>query len=272
MATKHAEFQVGVFLLTGLAVIGILVVMLGRYGEKFRSSYEITVEFPNAYGLVKGAPVQFAGAPVGRVADSPYPIREGKAVEVPLKMYADAKIRKDALFQIVDVGMLGDKTIEITPRGTSAPFLKGSDHVRGSRQTTIVDLAGEFRPVAESAGKVADEIGILIGRVNEEVLTEDVAAEIRATIKDLHSVIMRTDHILEEAQYGRGPISRLLNDPALASDLRDFVYNLRRKGVLFYSDVASRQEQEGKPLSTPVARPVSAERAAPRAPAPQRHP
>ncbi|VVM07545.1 hypothetical protein MAMC_01685 [Methylacidimicrobium cyclopophantes] len=272
MATKHAEFQVGIFLLTGLAVIGILVVLLGRYGEKFRPTYEITVEFPNAYGLVKGAPVQFAGAPVGRVAGSPYPIREGRAVEVPLKMYADTKIRKDALFQIVDVGMLGDKSIEITPRGTTAPFLKEGDHVRGTRQTTIVDLAGEFRPVAESAGKVADEIGILVGRINEEVLTEDVAAEIRATIKDLHSVLTRTDHILEEAQYGRGPISRLLNDPALASDLRDFIYNLRRKGVLFYSDVAARQEQEGKPITTQPVRPVGAERTAQKVVAPQKHP
>ncbi|CAB4243040.1 Organic solvents resistance ABC-type transport system, periplasmic component [Methylacidimicrobium sp. AP8] len=271
MGTKHAEFQVGFFLLTGLVVIGVLIVLLGRYGEKFRPTYEITVEFPNAYGLVKGAPVQFAGAPVGRVAASPYPIREGRAVEVRLKLYADAKIRKDALFQIVDVGMLGDKSIEITPRGTSAPFLKAGDHVRGSRQTTIVDLAGEFRPVAESAGKVADEIGTLMGRINEEVLTPEVAAEIRATIKDLHSVIARTDHILEEAQYGRGPISRLLNDPALATDLRDFIYNLRRKGVLFYSDVAGRQEQEGKPLPVPATHPVSAQRPGTR-PASSGHP
>ncbi|MDD2675928.1 MAG: MlaD family protein [Methylacidiphilaceae bacterium] len=271
MATKHAEFQVGVFLLTGLAVLGALVVLLGRYGEKFRPTYEISVEFPNAYGIVRGAPVQFAGAPVGRVAGSPYPIREGRAVEVQLKLYADAKIRKDALFQIVDVGMLGDKTIEITPRGSSAPFLKEGDHVRGTRQQTIVDLAGEFRPVAESAGKVADEVGTLVGRVNEEVLTADVAAEIRATIKDLHSVLARTDRILEEAQYGRGPISRLLNDPAMATDLRDFIYNLRRKGVLFYSDVAARQE-DGKPSTTQQARPVSAERTMQKTAAPAKHP
>ncbi|WP_018291421.1 MlaD family protein [Verrucomicrobium sp. 3C] len=272
MATKHAEFQVGVFLLTGLAVIGALVVLLGRYGEKFRPTYEISVEFPNAYGLVRGAPVQFAGAPVGRVAGSPYPIREGRAVETPLKLYADAKIRKDALFQIVDVGMLGDKVIEITPKGTTAPFLKEGDHVRGTRQQTIIDLAGEFRPVAESAGKAADEVGTLIGRVNEEVLTADVAAEIRATIKDLHSVLARTDRILEEAQYGRGPISRLLNDPALASDLRDFIYNLRRKGVLFYSDVATRQEQEGKPVSAPQVRRVSDERPVEKTAIPRKRP
>ncbi|MGD9895868.1 MAG: MlaD family protein [Candidatus Methylacidiphilaceae bacterium] len=272
MATKHAEFQVGVFLLTGLAVVGALAILLGRYGEKFRPTYRISVEFPNAYGVVRGAPVQFAGAPVGRVAGSPYPIRDGKAVEVPLKLYADAKIRKDGLFQIVDVGMLGDKAIEITPKGTTAPFLKEGDHVRGTRQATIVDLAGEFRPVAESAGKVADEVGTLVGRVNEEVLTPDVAAEIRATIKDLHSVLTRTDHILEEAQYGRGPISRLLNDPALASDLRDFIYNLRRKGVLFYSDVAARQEQEGKPMKVQLAQPIRVEKTAQKMTAPEKHP
>ncbi|QSR86580.1 MCE family protein [Candidatus Methylacidiphilum infernorum] len=252
MEPKNLEIKVGLFLLIGLAILGGLIIYFGRYGEKFRPSYQITVEFPNAYGLIKGAPVLYAGAPVGRVVSTPRQIREGRAVEVDLKINADAKIRKDALFQIIDVGMLGDKAVAITPKGTTAPFLRNGDKVRGSRASTLSDVTSQIAPLISSATQLLEGAGTIVNRINQNVLTDETAADLRATIKELRMVLTRTDQLIADAQYGKGPLAKLLNDPELSENLSAFVFNLRKKGILFYSDVAAKQEAKGTPVQHPV--------------------
>ncbi|TFE67747.1 organic solvent ABC transporter substrate-binding protein [Methylacidiphilum sp. Yel] len=246
MEPKNLELKVGLFLLIGLAILGALIIYFGRYGEKFRPSYQITVEFPNAYGLIKGAPVYFAGAPVGRVISTPRQIREGRAVEVDIKINADAKIRKDALFQIVDVGMLGDKAIAITPKGVTAPFLRNGDKVRGTRASTLSDVTSQITPLINSATQLLEGAGTIVNRINQNVLTEETAADLRATIKELRLVLSRTDQLLADAQYGKGPLAKILNDPEISENLSAFVFNLRKKGILFYSDVAAKEEAKAE--------------------------
>jgi phospholipid/cholesterol/gamma-HCH transport system substrate-binding protein len=69
---KYTEVYVGLFLLLGFAVIAAMVVKFGRLGQGLTKFYEITVEFPNASGLVKNADVLLAGARIGYIVEPPY--------------------------------------------------------------------------------------------------------------------------------------------------------------------------------------------------------
>jgi phospholipid/cholesterol/gamma-HCH transport system substrate-binding protein len=69
---KGTELFVGLFLIIGFSVIAVMVVMFGRFGESLTKFYEITVEFPNASGLIKGADVLLAGRRIGHVAEAPF--------------------------------------------------------------------------------------------------------------------------------------------------------------------------------------------------------
>ncbi|CAF0693021.1 MlaD family protein [Candidatus Methylacidithermus pantelleriae] len=240
------EIRVGAFLLAGLLVVGCLVVAFGRFGERFEPTYTITVEFPNAYGLLKGAPVTFAGAPVGRVASAPRQINEGRAVEVDLRIYSRAKIRKDAEFRIVEVGMLGDRAVEVTPKGDQAPFLQNGDRVQGVASARVSDLAASAKPVIQNLEASSQEIRELLLKVNEKLLTDDTTRDLKETLRHLRSATARLDTILAQAQRGKGSLGRLLNDPRLAEDLSAFVYNLRKRGILFYTDVAGREAEKKK--------------------------
>ncbi len=65
------ELRVGLFMLVGLAIIGYMVVVLGRFGNGVKPSYTLTVELPNASGLLKNSKVLLSGAQVGSVVDGP---------------------------------------------------------------------------------------------------------------------------------------------------------------------------------------------------------
>jgi phospholipid/cholesterol/gamma-HCH transport system substrate-binding protein len=82
--------------------------------------------------------------------------------------------------------------------------------------------------------------------VNTEAMTPETLADMQESIKKLRSVLTRVDALLAQAQEGKGPLAKILNDPKMADDLSSFVSNLRRKGILFYSDLATQEKQDAK--------------------------
>ncbi len=237
METKALELRVGTFLLIGLAIIAGLIITFGRVGERFKPSYDLAVNFPNASGLLKGSFVYYAGAPIGRVISHPQVIREGRAVKVEVKIYSDIKIREDSRWVIGTSGLLGDRFVDVQPLETSdAPFLKKDDEVEGTRATGLSDLAERAEPLLQSATRVAQEVQKILEKFNTEVLTPDTSKEMRDSFKEVKMVLTRLDDILGQAQRGKGPLSVLLNDQETAHNLESFILNLRKHGVLFYAD------------------------------------
>ncbi|HEY8965876.1 MAG TPA: MlaD family protein [Candidatus Methylacidiphilales bacterium] len=232
----NLETKVGLFVMVGLVLIGALMIFFGRVGEKWSKTYTLTVNFPNASGLIKGATVNLAGAPVGRVLTPPKPLEDGSGVEVKVKVSSEAKIRSDAHFRIADVGLMGDRNVAIEPvPDSSKPFLEDGAVVQGSTASDLSNLASAAQPILAQMRQITDKF-------NNEVLTPETTDDIRASVKELRSVLHRTDLILADAQAGKGTLGSLLKDPKTAADLKAFIYNLRKKGILFYSDAAGKDD------------------------------
>jgi phospholipid/cholesterol/gamma-HCH transport system substrate-binding protein len=234
---KALETRVGLFLLSGLAVMAALILTFGQFQERWTSTYEMAVEFPNASGLIKGSIVYLAGAQVGRVISVPRPINEGRAVEVLLRIRDEARIRKDARFVVGMSGLLGDRFVDVQPQSDTADFLQDGDRVAGRRTPGIGDLTDDAKPII-------DKINEIVTKINGEILTPESSADVRESIAKLKSVLTRMDNLLAQAQQGKGPLSRLLNDPKMANDLSAFISNIREHGVLFYSDDAQKRAEK----------------------------
>jgi len=244
---KGLEFKVGAFVLVALAVVAALMVVIGRVGDWWTPSFSVTVHFASADSLLKGATVNLAGAPVGKVSTVPVPLEDGSGVAVTLRIIQKAKIRQDARFRIAEVGMLGDRAIEIDPgRDRDAPLLENGAVVGGEHAGGLAGLTDAARPVMERLGEVSRRLDAITTKVDEQVLTPETNADLRESIKKLRSVLTRADVLLAQAQQGRGTIGVLLRDPRTAEDLTSFLSNLRRRGILFYSDEASRDARERK--------------------------
>src|SRR6187401_1128496 len=101
---RGLEFKVGAFVFVGLAMLGALVVQFGRLGEGFKTYYGLTVEFPDASGLLKGSDVLLAGAKIGRVSDGPRLLQSGQGVAVPLRIFDYVKIPTGSRFTVGSSG------------------------------------------------------------------------------------------------------------------------------------------------------------------------
>src|SRR5438067_12584759 len=107
---RGLEFNVGIFVLVGLVMLGALVEQFGRLGEGFKTYYTISVRFNDAGGLLKGTDVLVAGARIGKVAGGPKLVREGDGVVVPLKIYDYIKIHEGTKLTVASSVLLGDRS------------------------------------------------------------------------------------------------------------------------------------------------------------------
>jgi phospholipid/cholesterol/gamma-HCH transport system substrate-binding protein len=260
MPDRNLEIKVGFFLLFSLAAIGVMIIVFGRFQESLQPSYSIQVEFPNGQGLIKGATVTLAGSPVGRISNTPQPIRDGLAVLVTLKIDARIKIKEGSRISIVDVGMLGDKAIDIQPDRSltleqleQRPNLIEGSLARGTPAGGLSALFDSLGGLQESAEPIIQEADATIrhlrnisARLDNNVITEASAEDLQQSIKKLRSVLTRIDSLLADAQQGKGPLARILNDKKMADDLAAFVSNVRRKGLVFYTDLAGRETEEAQ--------------------------
>src|SRR5215218_10400909 len=104
---KGVEFYVGLFIVIGILFIGAMFVQFGGVSTGFQGHYRVTVEFPNASGIIKDAKVLLAGAAIGYVEENPYLlVREGYGVGVKLKIRDDIKLPRGSQFVVDQSGLL----------------------------------------------------------------------------------------------------------------------------------------------------------------------
>lgn len=184
---KGLEFKVGLFVLVGLAVLGALVVQFGRVNEGFKTYYDLTVQFPNASGLLNGSDVLLAGAKIGRVAAGPT-LRPGQSgVFVPLRIFDYVKIPVGSKFTVGSSGLLGDRFVDVQPpSGPPKAFLAPGTEVTGMRETGMDDLTREGGFLVKDLRDTVKNIDGMFTRLNEEALSRDNMQSLKSTLEKLN--------------------------------------------------------------------------------------
>lgn len=112
------EGTVGLLAVAGLLAVGGIILWLRNF-EFGRSSYEITVEFPDVNGIQTGAPVRYRGYRVGTIED----IEPGTdGVDVTLEISpATLRIPRDVEILANSTGLIGETSVDITPLREDVP-------------------------------------------------------------------------------------------------------------------------------------------------------
>jgi phospholipid/cholesterol/gamma-HCH transport system substrate-binding protein len=255
----RTETMVGIFLFTGLAIIGVLVVTFGRLGTALKAPYEITVLFTNVGGLASGADVMLSGAKVGFIAAAPQLVGDSYRVAVRLKVQQDIKIPRKSRFMVGSANLLGDKYIEIVPNSDMDPtdLLYPGEIIEGSRSGGFDELAARGGEVLDQLSESLKGFQTLTATINKKLLNDENLKNLSETFGNLRessenfkktsltldSVVSKTGSAAESVQKltksaneGKGALGLLLNDRETGDNLRSFIYNLRHSGVLFYKD------------------------------------
>ena len=264
---RKTQIKVGIFILIGLTITGMLVVYFGRLGEGFASYYNLRVEFANASGVIRGSEVLLAGAKVGRVTSEPEILPDMQGVSVELRILERVRIPVGSEFSIGSSGLLGDKYIQIVLKDAKpdGQTIEPDSTIKGS------DIGDGFGGLTEGAGDlIADlrntvkNINAVVTKLDQSVLSKSELESVSATIKNLQTTsgklaessgrfdsLLKTGQetmesgkkaadalhqLTDQARTGKGMLGTLVSNREMAENLRAFILNLRKHGILWYKD------------------------------------
>jgi phospholipid/cholesterol/gamma-HCH transport system substrate-binding protein len=180
---EKTEFFVGLFVLVGLVIMGTLIIQFGRFSERLREKYELTLLFPDGGDIIDGSPVRLGGAQVGIVADSPQLNDDSTGVIIGLEIYDGKKIPAGADFAIATSGLMGDSYIRIvSPKKPSGEFITEGTTIDGAVGSSLSDFT-------KQGGNLLDDLSAAVVDIREAVESLD------ASFQKIEKGVLSTDNI-----------------------------------------------------------------------------
>lgn len=215
--SRRRDILVGLFVVVALAAGLVMVVLLGSEQGIFRPRFELRATFANVSGLRAGAPVFVAGLNVGSVRTLQFapPAEEGEVaarVEVVLDVDAryNTQIRTDSVATVGSVGLLGDKSVEITVGSLSAAELGDGGQIRTAEPLGITEVLDELQPMARKLDQILGDIAIVTGDL------ANADSPLMQSMNSLSSILVKVDE-------GRGVAGRVVNSEEFADEFEALV-------------------------------------------------
>lgn len=239
---SNLELKVGAFVIVGVILLTGFVFSVG--GASFmKEGKTVKVVFEFANGLKKNAPVRIAGVDKGIVKEIDlffdFKDRKTKA-DISLLVDSKTKIPSDSVVMINQLGLMGEKYVEIIPGVDTELFYEEGEVIVG-KDPVPQEL------LAERVMEVANKLEESILGVNKVIGDGERMESIGATIDNLDDMTTKLDQMMASLQKGEGTIGKLLNDDklyynleGLTADLSDILHNLKEGrgtiGKLMYDD------------------------------------
>lgn len=190
------QIKLGAFVLGGLTLFLIAVFFIGSENNIFSRTFTVSAVFRNVEGLKRGDNVWLSGVKIGTVSDVRIISENEVVVDLSLKENQNRFIQKDAIAAIGSDGLVGSKIVVIRP-GRSNSTVSEEDTLNTVSPTDTQDIMNLARDVGENTRSLTSDLRTMSSRINE----------------------------------GKGIVGELLNDGAIAQELRSAIVNLRTTGT-----------------------------------------
>jgi phospholipid/cholesterol/gamma-HCH transport system substrate-binding protein len=214
------EVKVGIFVLAGLAVLGIVIFLIGEERRAFASKETYTTSFKDVQGLRRGSPVRMGGVDIGSVAEVAY---GGEAsdrkiyVKMAIVEREARRIRSDSMASIEAKGLLGDKMIAISVGSISKPEVPPGGAIPSREGNDIGEMMSRLGTITSQVERVVTNLEQTTGTLANPELQHDIKQGVGALSRILVSV-----------ERGDGYVGRLFKDPQEADRISQAVHNLER--------------------------------------------
>jgi phospholipid/cholesterol/gamma-HCH transport system substrate-binding protein len=215
MIARKYETIVGLFVVASLAALLAMVVIVAQQEGLFQEYVTYRTVFKNVSGLKGGSEVHLAGVTVGNVLNTAINA-EGNIVVTfqVLKKYSD-RVREDSRSTIGFMGLLGDKSLDLTSGSLSKAAIPPDGMVVAVEPLDITQLLARAAPSLEDLQKVIS---------NLVSLTDDLAEP----GSDSRKIIVEVRDIASKINAGKGTLGKLVNDPALYQDTAEAMTQMRK--------------------------------------------
>jgi phospholipid/cholesterol/gamma-HCH transport system substrate-binding protein len=193
---KHTsnKIRLGVFVSLGIALFIAGIYFIGERQQLFRSTFRLSGVFKDVGGLQAGNNVRFSGINVGTVENISVVSDSSVRVNILIDESTRRFIKKDAIASIGSEGLMGNKTLIITPGTGGKKEIENNDTV-----ATAVPLS-----------------------------IDDILVSLKTTIDNTSNITSNLSKITTTIQSGEGTIGRLLMDQSLAQNFDSSIVNLKQ--------------------------------------------
>ncbi len=200
------ELAVGSLVLVGLAAALVMVLTIANRQNVFVKRYKLFAIFDSVGGLKVGAPVFLSGVEVGTVNSISFTGKGGVRVTLQIQKSYQDRIKEDSMATIGSVGLLGDKSVEVTVGSPDALSLKPGLLLRTQSPISINALLESVTPLRRRL----EEVLINLGKITGE-LADDRQA--------LGKGLLAAADLMDGISKGKGTLGRLVKDDRMYDNL-----------------------------------------------------
>lgn len=179
--------RVGIVITVAFLILLITIIFAGDIEDLLVPKVKIHALFSDVRGLREKSPVWFSGVEIGSVEAIRFTPHEKVRVEMSISYTSLKYLKKDSRADILTLGLLGDKYVEIKPGSEVSEALKAGDEIQG-----IAHI--EFQDVVETG---------------------------QESVASLTGFIQMLEALLEKIEKGEGTVSRFIKDPSMYDNLKD---------------------------------------------------
>jgi len=180
-AAKVGAFFVAVLVLAGLMIWKIEGLRIGGAKQK------ISVEFKDVAGLDEKSTVRLAGVRVGKVSKIRLS-KDGKAI-VDLTLDKEVDLRQGASAAVANLGLLGEKYVELVPGPVGSPTLPEDSVLKGDTPVSFDQITRLARDIEVDIKDITKNLSRSMGGPEGEEKLRTIVDNVRIITEDLRVMI-----------------------------------------------------------------------------------
>ncbi len=186
-----------------------MILQFGRFGDRLRESYALSIKFADATGIFDDVDVRLGGVKIGTVNGKPHPDPDLKGVLVDLTVFSDFQIPRNGEFRIRTSGLMGDSYISVeVPDDASSQYFSPGETIAGVS-------GGDLAALTNTAEELSTQARLLM-----EELTAAVA-DVRGGVENLNSALNKFDNDVLGADNIENVKEAIANFKDLSSNLNE---------------------------------------------------
>lgn len=267
------EAKVGAFTIGGLLLFIVSLLGLGGISLGGNDGYIIYAGFKQSMGLVEQTNVCLSGVPVGKV-ERVY--NDGGGVTVEMHLNPEVQIPRSSSISITSSGVMGEKFVNIVPRGNSDEYLRDGDYVYGAEDSDMDSMFQSMNKTLERAQELLVSINGIIAdpTLKQSLIEMSVSmrnasghmdglmaslermavgneANVNQAMSELPVIMASMERTMGSVEHMMANIDSVAGDPQVAENLRVTLQNV--------ADTSQRVEHMVSNMDTVLGDPKTAE-------------
>ncbi len=182
--------KVGIVMLIALAVLGYFVLRIEDISlSRSKTTHVVKAVFDDVAGLDDESAVRIAGVRKGHVTDIKV-LPDGRAV-VTMQVDDDVPLHTNAQAKVANLGLLGEKYIELDPGSTQAPVLKtdGEIELPGTQPASFDDVTDQVKAIADDVKAITESLRAVAGGPTGQQRLDEIVENVRVITAETRALI-----------------------------------------------------------------------------------